>query len=149
MAEENLVANFDAMSLFRPPIVRSATAALDRSLFSKTIPIAAARVLDVKKVSQLRTQLGKSNELLRLERFQGVQLDPDPARASKGGKCLLLQPEVKAENPTTWSQTMQEAIQREDISVIPYDLKLDYDYWQYRTYVDEFDTWRLSSDRTS
>lgn len=82
-------------ALFRPPIQRSAAAVLDRALFSKTIPIAAARVTDKKQISRCRTQLDKSRELLRLERLMIVRDDPDPILASKGGKCLLLKPEVK------------------------------------------------------
>ena len=81
--------------MFRPPIQRSAAAVLDRALFSKTIPIAAARVTDKKQISRCRTQLDKSRELLRLERLMIVRDDPDPILASKGGKCLLLKPEVK------------------------------------------------------
>jgi tRNA (guanine37-N1)-methyltransferase len=83
------------MSVFRPPIVRSAGAALDRSLFTKRIPIAAARVLDVKNVSKYRAQLEKSKDLLKLDRLANVRPDPDASLASKGGKCLLLKPEVK------------------------------------------------------
>jgi tRNA (guanine37-N1)-methyltransferase len=68
---------------------------LDRALFSKTIPIAAARVTDRKQISKCRSQLGKSKELLHLERLAVVRDDPDPILASKGGKCLLLKPKVK------------------------------------------------------
>jgi tRNA (guanine37-N1)-methyltransferase len=81
--------------LFRPPIQRSAAAVLDRALFSKTIPIAAARVTDRKHISRCRTQLDKSRELLHLERLTVVRDDPDPILATNGGKCLLLKPEVK------------------------------------------------------
>jgi tRNA (guanine37-N1)-methyltransferase len=85
------------MSLFRPPIVRSASATLNRALFSKTIPIAAARVANVKNITRFRTQLDKSGELAKFERIANIQSDPDPALAKKGGKCMLLTPEVKAE----------------------------------------------------
>jgi tRNA (guanine37-N1)-methyltransferase len=83
------------MSLFRPPIVRSAGAALDRSLFTKKFPIAAARVLDNKNISKYRTQLEMSKDILKLDRLGAVWSDPDANRASKGGRCLLLKPEVK------------------------------------------------------
>lgn len=143
------------MSLFRPPIVRSAAVAaaatLDRSLFSKTIPISAARILNIKKISQHRTQLTKTKELLQLERFTNIRSDPDPVRASKGGKCFLLSPQVKPEgmywvkhmvrfisdfftDPKTWSGVLQEAVKVEDLDILPYDLKLEYDYWNYRPY---------------
>jgi hypothetical protein len=85
------------MSLFRPPIVRSASATLNRALFSKTIPIAAARVANSKNISRFRKLLEKSGELVKLERTTNIQLDPDPALAQKGGKCMLLKPEIKPE----------------------------------------------------
>jgi len=83
------------MSLFRPPIIRSASAILDRSLFSKTIPVAAARIFNPKNISRIRSQLEKNRELLKLERITNVQSDPDPTFAARGGKCLLLKPEIK------------------------------------------------------
>src|SRR5271167_3744459 len=83
------------MALFRPPIHRSAVAVLDRALFSKTIPIAAARVANNKLISKFRAELDKSQELLRMERLTSVREDPDPVIASKGGRCLLLRPEVQ------------------------------------------------------
>ncbi|TVY41743.1 tRNA (guanine(37)-N1)-methyltransferase, partial [Lachnellula occidentalis] len=119
------------MSLFRPPIVRSATAALDRSLFSKTFPIAAARVINPKNISRIQAQLNKSHAILSLDRLKPVQMDPDLALASKGGKCLLLNPEVKPDDSNTWSKVLQEASEKDEIKIIPYDLVLDYDYWQY------------------
>jgi tRNA (guanine37-N1)-methyltransferase len=89
------------MPVFRPPLVRSAAVAaaatLDRSLFSKTVSISAARILNIKKISQHRTELTKTKELLRLDRLANIRSDPDPERASKGGKCFLLSPQVKPE----------------------------------------------------
>ena len=32
----------------------------------------------------------------------------------------------------TWSEVLQEAVNKEELGVIPYELKLDYDYWNYR-----------------
>ena len=87
----------DTMSLFRPPIVRSASAVLDRSLFAKTIPITAARISNLKDTSRCRAKLDKSRELLQLERLANIRQDPDPDLASRGGKCFLLKPEVKPE----------------------------------------------------
>ncbi|KAL2066463.1 hypothetical protein VTL71DRAFT_2534 [Oculimacula yallundae] len=131
MEDAKLAASLETMSLFRPPIVRSASAALDRALFSKTIPIAAARVASLKNLSKFRQVLDKSKELMQLERIQNVRPDPDPVLAGKGGKCLLLKPEVKPEDPSTWSAALREAVKAEDVGVIPYELNLDYNYWTY------------------
>lgn len=97
MQDTNLVASSEAMSLFRPPIVRSASAVLDRSLFSKTIPISAARIANNKLISKYRTAFDQTGDILRLERLVNIQQDPDPALRAKGGKCMLLKPEVKHE----------------------------------------------------
>jgi hypothetical protein len=70
---------------------------LNRALFSKTIPIAAARIANPKNISRFRKLLEKSGELAKLERITNIQLDPDPALAQKGGKCMLLKPEIKPE----------------------------------------------------
>lgn len=83
--------------LLRPPVVRSATGILDRALFSKTVPIAAARIFSNKDITKVRTQLEQSKDVLVLERIKTVRPDPDAALASKGSKCLLLNPEVKSE----------------------------------------------------
>jgi tRNA (guanine37-N1)-methyltransferase len=85
------------MSLFRPPIVRSAGALLDRALFSKTIPTAAARVTNLKDIHRYRTQFEKSEDILKLERLVNVRADPDQAVAAQGVKCILLKPGIKPE----------------------------------------------------
>jgi tRNA (guanine37-N1)-methyltransferase len=83
------------MAFFTPPVHRSAAAVLDRALFSKTIPIAAARVTQNRDIARCRTAFEKSRDLLRLERLTSVRSDPDPAIASKGGRCLLLRPDIQ------------------------------------------------------
>ncbi|RAL61690.1 hypothetical protein DID88_002758 [Monilinia fructigena] len=129
--EKSTVTSNDQMSLFRPPIVRSAAGVLDRSLFSKTIPISAARLLNNKIISQCRSKLTKSKEMLLEDRVAPIRSDPDPEFAAKGGKCLLLNPRVKHDDPTTWSPILQEAVKAQDLGVISYNLTLDYDHWNY------------------
>ena len=85
----------DLMSLFKPPVHRSAAAVLDRALFKKTIPISAARITDTKLISKCRGQLMKTKELLHGERLASVRSDPDASLAAKGIKCLLLKPDIK------------------------------------------------------
>ena len=68
---------------------------LDRTFFQKKVPLAAARVLDNKKISRCRKDLEKSRDLLRLERIAIVRPDPEDERGPNGRKCLLLKPEVK------------------------------------------------------
>ncbi|WYZ34547.1 hypothetical protein EsH8_I_000823 [Colletotrichum jinshuiense] len=114
------------MITFRAPLARAATS-LDRSLFSKTLQLAAATVKDSKNISKYRKQLEKSNELLRLDRLDSCRPDP----AASGLKCLLLRPGVKADAPTTWGPVFQEGIKTGELDVVPYELQLDYDYWSY------------------
>lgn len=119
------------MSVFRPPLVRSATTVFDRSLFSKAVPVAAARIKDPKDIGRFRSELCKTREILKLERFLNVRPDPDPEVAAKGGKCVILDPQVKPEDPSTWSPMLAEAVNANKIKILPYDVKLDYDYWNY------------------
>lgn len=140
------------MSLIRPPIVRSATGVLDRSLFAKTIPLAAARIFSNKNITKLRTKLEASKDILTLERLKTVRSDPDAELASKGTKCILLNPKVRSDgmyypgyicfkwlmlvDPTTWSPILQEAVKERELGIISYSLNLDYDYWEYCKYID-------------
>lgn len=84
------------MGIFRPPIIRNASV-LNRALFSKRYDIAAARVYDIKKVSEYRKSLEKSGDLLRQERVSSIVDDPTKDdQAAKGRKCLLLRPGISA-----------------------------------------------------
>ncbi|KAL3427596.1 Met-10+ like-protein [Phlyctema vagabunda] len=128
----NATTSPDLMTLFRPPIVRCASGVLDRALFSKTVPLTAARVSNLKNISKWRSALESTRELLRLERFQNVRPDPSSELAAKGGKCLLLKPEVKSDDSNTWSEILRQAVKEQELKVISYDLVLDYNYWNYQ-----------------
>ena len=144
-----------ATSMFRPPLARGIKT-LDRFLFRKTVPLKAARVFDNTNISKIRSQLERSKDALREERLMDVVPDPDAQRAKEGRKCVLLRPEVPAERKGTingapigtngehhvedlpeiqapWphSPTISELVRQELISVIPYNLHLDYSYWTY------------------
>ncbi|KAI1779947.1 Met-10+ like-protein-domain-containing protein [Hypoxylon cercidicola] len=129
MAE--LPAGDDDMSLLRPPVIRSAVGVLDRSLFRKTVNLAAAAVADRKNISAWRQKLQRDNALLAVERIPGVVPHPDQALASQGIKCLLLTPKIKAGVPETWTSILQEGVTSKEVGIVPYDLFLDYDYWSY------------------
>ncbi|KAF0332686.1 met-10+ like-protein [Colletotrichum asianum] len=116
----------DEMISFRVPLANAATS-LDRSLFSKTVKLAAATVKDNRNISKYRKQLEKSKELLDLDRLDSCRSDP----VNTGLKCLLLRPGVKHDAPTTWGPVFQEGIKSGELDVVPYELQLDYDYWSY------------------
>jgi tRNA (guanine37-N1)-methyltransferase len=78
--------------MFAPPVNR-AMKVLDRSFFQKTVPTAAARIFNSKDISRCRTELDRSHDTLK-HRLASIRNDPDTARAEKGGKCLLLRPEI-------------------------------------------------------
>ncbi|KAL9137614.1 MAG: hypothetical protein Q9175_001165 [Cornicularia normoerica] len=106
-------------AMFRPPINR-AMRALDRSFFRKSIPLSAAKIRDNKQISKYRTELG--HDLLRLDRIPAVR----SVRDSEGqeAKALLLRPEVKPDE-------LSELVKASQVSLLPYNLELDYDYWNY------------------
>ena len=78
--------------MFRPPVDR-AMRVLDRSFFRKSVPLAAARVLDNKHISRCRANLG--HDLLRLDRMASVRPDPEESDLKKGRKSLLLRPDIR------------------------------------------------------
>lgn len=117
--------------LFRPPILRPFTGTLDKSLFSKSIPLAAVFINNNKNISRFRNDLRKSNEILDVERISPVAPHPDATLAAQGKKCLLLDPSVKAEEPSTWSAVLKAAVEKDELGVIPYELKLGYDYFGF------------------
>ncbi|KAK0729373.1 Met-10+ like-protein-domain-containing protein [Apiosordaria backusii] len=121
------------MSLFRPPVVRLGVgAALNRALFTKKIDLAAAAIQNPKVISHYRKSLQASKELLQVERISPIIPHPNKELGAQGRKCILLDPGVKAEEPKTWGPVLQEGIQKEDLTVIPYELTLHYDYWTAR-----------------
>ena len=40
-------------------------------------------------------------------------------------------------DPHTWSSILQQAVEAKELGIIPFELRLDYDYWTYRTYVGD------------
>ncbi len=144
------------MSIFRPPILRSAaltaSASLNKALFTNTFDISAARVHDNRLISKYQKALTSSREILRLDRQSAVVDDPEPLVAWPAGtapaeaaaaaaaqakprlrrKCLLLQPQVLPSAPETWSDVIKQGVERNELGVFAYKLTLDYDFWTAR-----------------
>ena len=80
------------MLSLRAPLARGITT-LDRSLFTRTLNLAAATVHDPRNIAKYRKMLNKGNEMLGWERLESCRDDP----VEKGKKCLLLKPTVKAD----------------------------------------------------
>ncbi|KAM3476733.1 hypothetical protein MY8738_006812 [Beauveria namnaoensis] len=74
------------MNLFRAPAAARAAKTLDRALFARTIPSAAASVRENKLLSKYRKELELTKELFVLQGFQQVAPNPDPGLAAKGNK---------------------------------------------------------------
>jgi tRNA (guanine37-N1)-methyltransferase len=85
--------------MFAPPVNR-AMRVLDRSFFQKTVQTSAARIFNTKDISRCRKELEKSRDALLLHRIQTIRPDPSEERALKGGKCILLRPDL-CRNGTT------------------------------------------------
>ncbi|PHH93152.1 hypothetical protein CDD83_7 [Cordyceps sp. RAO-2017] len=119
------------MNMFRAPAAARAAKVLDRSLFSCTLPTAAASVRENRLLSKYRRQLEQTKELLLVDRLGTIVADPDPSLAAQGRKCLLLKPHIKPAEPDTWSAALQEASKTGDLNVVPLDVSIDYDLWSY------------------
>jgi tRNA (guanine37-N1)-methyltransferase len=116
-------------NLFKPSVMRSATAVLDRAAFAKTIPAAAASVSAKNLIMKYRRDLEKSHDLLRIDRIPCIVAHPDQVLAAQGQKCLLLNPNIKPEQPETWSPVLREAVDKAELGVMPYEVQLDYDFF--------------------
>jgi hypothetical protein len=79
--------------MFSPPLAR-AMKVLDKSFFKKTIDTSAARIFSPKDISRCRKELTASHDTLPNNRVDPIRPDVDAERAQKGGKCLVLRPEV-------------------------------------------------------
>ncbi|UKZ62200.1 uncharacterized protein TrAtP1_003455 [Trichoderma atroviride] len=119
------------MNLFRAPAAARAAKTLDRSLFSRTLPTAAASLKDNKLISKYRKQLEKTKEIFALDRFDVCAADPDAALAARGKKCLVLKPHIKPDVPETWSPILQEASKLGELKIVPYEVHIGYDLWSY------------------
>ncbi|KAI1178746.1 Met-10+ like-protein-domain-containing protein [Nemania sp. FL0916] len=118
-------------SLIRPPTVNHTIGVLNRALFAKTVNLAAVAVFDKKKILEWRQNLHKDNTILVLARVPSVVPHPDQVLASQGTRCLLLDPKVRPKVPDTWTPLLRDGIDRRELDILPYDLSLDYDYWNY------------------
>jgi tRNA (guanine37-N1)-methyltransferase len=86
----------DLPEVFRPPVNRSMQT-LDRSVFRKSVVLAAATVSDVKQITTVRNNLSRSGDLLKISPIKPLR-DDDSA---PGSKCLLLRPGIKANGELT------------------------------------------------
>ncbi|KAH8732692.1 Met-10+ like-protein-domain-containing protein [Phaeosphaeriaceae sp. PMI808] len=116
--------------MLAPPVNR-AMKVLDRSFFQKTIPTSAARIFNNKDISRCRKELTASRDTLPNNRVDPIRPDTDSERAQKGGKCLILRPEVVHNDRNTWSPRLRDLEQEGTLGVIPFQLHLDYDFFTY------------------
>lgn len=81
----------DLPELFQPPVNRSMKT-LDKSFFRKVIPLAAASVSDVKQITNVRRELEKSSDILKINPIKPLRED----ETTPGAKCFLLTPSIVA-----------------------------------------------------
>lgn len=112
--------------MFRPPIAR-AMRTLDRSFFRSQIELTAARLFDQRDTALCRTELYKSRDALRLERYQCVR--PDPNDSTR--RCIVLRPQHDDKTPQPWSEKVAQLQNEKKVDLIPFTVHLDYSYWTY------------------
>ncbi len=81
------------MLALRAPLARGLTK-LDRSLFTKTLNLAAASVSENKNISKYRKILEADKAICW---FRGISPIRDDPSAAQGHKCLLLRDGIKVE----------------------------------------------------
>ncbi|RMZ91850.1 hypothetical protein DV736_g890, partial [Chaetothyriales sp. CBS 134916] len=114
----------DLPSTFLPPVNRSMQH-LDRAFFRKTVPLAAARISNIKDTHGIRSDLLKSGDLLQISSIKSLRDDP----SKSGSKCFLLRTEIKANDQSDWSPELRHLVDAGQISVFEYGLELTYDDW--------------------
>lgn len=75
----------DLPGIFHPPVNRSMQT-LDRAFFRKVVPLAVATVSDLKQISNLRRELDKSGDILKINPIKPLRDD----ESAPGAKCILL-----------------------------------------------------------
>ncbi|KAL5332983.1 guanine methyltransferase Trm5 [Aspergillus crustosus] len=113
--------------MYRPPVNR-AMRVLDRSFFKRTIPLSAATVLKMADISPVRNKLLASKDMFVLPRLASVKEIKKDGVVRKG---LLLKEGVKHDDTATWSPTINELVNSGIAEIEPYELTLEYDYWNY------------------
>ncbi|KAL8768721.1 MAG: hypothetical protein Q9209_005139 [Squamulea sp. 1 TL-2023] len=114
--------------MFRPPINR-AMRTLDRSFFRKDVNLIAACVMDSKQIATCRKEL--HDDIIKLERLPPIRSAPLNISADKDTKCLLLKPDTRLEDRTSWSLRLQGLVEAQQVLLTPFHLELDYNYWTY------------------
>ncbi|KAB5580717.1 putative undecaprenyl pyrophosphate protein [Coniochaeta sp. 2T2.1] len=122
---------YRALCNFAKAQMRHASTTLNRALFAKTVNLAAARVSKPQDIGRYRKIFESSKDILDVPRVSPIIPDPDQTLASQGRRCLLLRPGIKPDAQETWAPAVKEGVQKEDLSIIPYELNLDYNYWSY------------------
>lgn len=117
-------------SYFHPPEIPripadSAVKTLDKSRFSKTVPLARALVRKHNTLGDWRKRLQASKDLLKAPRIAPILSN------GSGDKYLLLRPGLDPHANETWSPALVEGSESGDLSVEPWQLPLDYGYWSY------------------
>ncbi|OAX78991.1 tRNA (guanine(37)-N1)-methyltransferase [Emergomyces africanus] len=134
--------------MFRAPVNRMMRT-LDRSFFKKTVPLSAATIFDKTSISSIKNELIQSKDLLLANRIIPVRAAREGPlenvadhwygskdRRQDGRKCLLLREDIKADDATTWSPTIQRLVEAKSVDVRPFNLLLDYDYFTYKDIID-------------
>ena len=83
--------------MLRPPVNR-AMRVLDRSLFHKTVPLAAARVYENSNIAPFRKTL--ASDILDVERVITIKPDPTQSEGKNDRKAILLRPEIEVNGRT-------------------------------------------------
>jgi len=114
----------DLPELFQPPVNRSMQN-LDKSFFRKVVPLAAASVSDLKQITNVRKELEKSGDMLKIHPIKPLRDD----ETKLGAKCFLLAPQINAHEPKTWSPTIAKLVEIKLAKLRTYDLTITYDDW--------------------
>ncbi|RPA82806.1 hypothetical protein BJ508DRAFT_413968 [Ascobolus immersus RN42] len=110
---------------FYPPLARGMRV-LDRSVFKKSVPMTAAKILDLRMMGEIRKNC-KSDWFNPPFQVKLQRMIED----EQGRKSLLLKPDAKKDDLSTVSEAMRGYIEKKVLELTDYTLELDYDAWNY------------------
>lgn len=103
----NLDQTAPSVDMFQAPVNR-AMKILDRSFFRKDINLAAACILDVKKITRYQKEL--STDILEIPRLRAVRSVPVDTLPNGNARGVLLKPEVRINGKQGQSQRSKSVV---------------------------------------
>lgn len=124
--------NITTAAEIAPPPINRDMKTLDRSFFKQIVETSALTVFDARDIQPTRAKLLSSRDILSTTTIKPVIDD----ETTPGAKCILMKPQVKASDPSTWSDKWSQVVKDGNAKIRPYTLTLTYDDYKMGDILD-------------